>query len=242
MTKTAKSQGRATQAHKPQEAKMTLEDIAQALEQAPRGNAGGIIGQAMTLIDKGNHELASTAKIRDGLTHKQDQFARLVAAGASQSEAYRQAYDVSPNASPATIHAQASLVAANHKVIARVKYYIDHTIANSQHDPMAIRVVVLNTLLEICQRSTAKDSDRNRSAELLGKVRGEDLFKDADPNQTAANVQTMTDLSNRLRAFIDARTPQPIEGQAVSVSDTEDNDQSEPSGIDNSPEPETPSS
>ena len=55
------------------------------------------------------------------LTHKQEKFAQLVAAGATQSDAYRQAYNVSPDTLPDTIHENASHLAADTNVLPRIQ-------------------------------------------------------------------------------------------------------------------------
>jgi len=55
------------------------------------------------------------------LTAKQEHFAQLVAAGSTQAEAYRQAYDVSPDASPVTAYANGSKLAKHTKVALRIQ-------------------------------------------------------------------------------------------------------------------------
>ena len=56
------------------------------------------------------------------LTHKQEHFAQLVASGLTPAEAYRQAYDVSPNCAPATIWSESSaLMTENHHVSTRIQ-------------------------------------------------------------------------------------------------------------------------
>ncbi len=55
------------------------------------------------------------------LTPKQDKFARLVAEGKTQADAYRGAYDVSKNTKPETIQENASKLMANTKVSTRVE-------------------------------------------------------------------------------------------------------------------------
>ena len=56
------------------------------------------------------------------LTHKQEHFAQLVASGLTPAEAYRQAYDVSPNCAPATIWSESSaLMTENHHVPTRIQ-------------------------------------------------------------------------------------------------------------------------
>ena len=56
-----------------------------------------------------------------GLTHKQEHFAQLVAAGATQSDAYRQAYNVSPDTLPETVHQNASHLASDTNVAPRIR-------------------------------------------------------------------------------------------------------------------------
>ena len=175
-----------------------------------------------------------------GLTAKQDTYAKLRANGLTKAEAYRQSYDCKDSLD-STIHVNAVKLESNDKVASRIAYHLDLQDRLNQHDPMRLRVLVLDTLVSIAADRQQKASDRNRSAELLGKVRGVDLFKDANPDQTAAQAQSLHDLSDKLRAFIDARTPQAIDITPVLVSDTEAKAQGEQSEDGNSPEPETPS-
>ena len=62
----------------------------------------------------------NTKNLRTGLTHKQEHFAQLVAAGATQSAAYKQAYDVSPDSQLTTITEAASRLAADSNVAAMI--------------------------------------------------------------------------------------------------------------------------
>ena len=55
------------------------------------------------------------------LTAKQEAFAQCVANGMTQSDAYRSAYDVSPETKPEGIHVDASQLAAEPKVALRIK-------------------------------------------------------------------------------------------------------------------------
>ena len=55
------------------------------------------------------------------LTAKQERFAQLVASGLTQSDAYRQAYDVSPSSLPSTTWSEANALATeNHHVSTRI--------------------------------------------------------------------------------------------------------------------------
>lgn len=55
------------------------------------------------------------------LTSKQEAFCQCVANGMTQSDAYRSAYDVSPDTKPESVHEQASALLADLKVASRVK-------------------------------------------------------------------------------------------------------------------------
>ena len=55
------------------------------------------------------------------LTAKMEQFAQLVAAGSTQSDAYRQAYDALPDSLPDTTWSNASQLAHNPQVITRIQ-------------------------------------------------------------------------------------------------------------------------
>ena len=56
----------------------------------------------------------------DALTPKQERFAQVYIETSNASEAYRQAYDVSPDTLPKTIWEEASVTLANPKVATRV--------------------------------------------------------------------------------------------------------------------------
>lgn len=61
------------------------------------------------------------AKNEHGLTPQQEHFAQMVASGKSQSDAYRDAYDVKPRTKPSTVWEAASRIAADSKVSARIE-------------------------------------------------------------------------------------------------------------------------
>lgn len=78
---------------------------------------------ALTVIsggkDKGSKRTGKAAT-PTGLTEKQERFARGLAAGLTNAEAYRQAYDCS-NMQGNTIHTESSKLAASPKIDARLK-------------------------------------------------------------------------------------------------------------------------
>lgn len=69
--------------------------------------------------DKGRRVRTGKAGTPSGLTEKQEHFAKLLSEGATNSEAYRAAYDCS-NMVPNTVHSESSKLASNPKISARV--------------------------------------------------------------------------------------------------------------------------
>ena len=70
---------------------------------------------------KGRNDRDLAPLVRLKLTAKQETLCQLVALeGLDQSEAYRQAYDVSLDTLPATVWSEASRLVANPKVAARI--------------------------------------------------------------------------------------------------------------------------
>jgi len=90
---------------KPRETDERAERSETAPPLHPPKNTKGIVGRS--------------GKCLSGLTVKQEAFARLVASGANQSDAYRQSYNVD-NSKPETIHTHSSKLAADVKVARRI--------------------------------------------------------------------------------------------------------------------------
>lgn len=119
-----------------------------------------------------------------GLTPQQDAFARAVAAGASQSDAYREAYPKSLNWKVSVLWAEASTMAAHPKVVKRIEdlraQIVDGSILKAE-------LVLLETF-RLCKATPAK---------LVRRVKGEDgrervvmLMPDELDEDTAAAVKS----------------------------------------------------
>ena len=112
------------------------------------------------------------------LTSKQLEFAQLIADGFTKAEAFRKAYDVSPDTKEKSIHEMASKTFNNVKVISRVKA-IQHQKAEDQ------RMLGIKTQ-EFLMRSLEKEAtnmnnnsaSRIRALELMGKAHMVGLFAD----------------------------------------------------------------
>lgn len=160
--------------------------------------------QPMTIEDE-HHEpptKVSRALTHRGLTYKQDRFAKYVSEGHKMEDCYRMAYPSSKGRPTAQILADASKVKNHPKVKERIEEYIAKQERYSSYNPAKLRQVAVETIMEIAQRATAKDSDRLKAAELLGKMAQVNLFN--QQLDTSSNVQLADriDLEQKLRSLI----------------------------------------
>ena len=126
------------------------------------------------------------------LTAKQKQFVQAVAAGATNREAYLQAYDVSGSSS--TISSTASRIAANPKVRAGIDQQTSVNRLRYSQNPLDIRNFVVDSLQHEA-RTAQKPGDRLRALELLGKLADVDAFQ----TRTVITHERAGDTTARLR-------------------------------------------
>jgi hypothetical protein len=126
------------------------------------------------------------------LTAKQKQFVQAVAAGATNREAYLQAYDVSGSSS--TISSTASRIAANPKVRAGIDQQTSVNRLRYSQNPLDIRNFVVDSLQHEA-RTAQKPGDRLRALELLGKLADVDAFQ----TRTVITHERGSDTTSRLR-------------------------------------------
>jgi len=112
------------------------------------------------------------------LTNKQLEFAQLIADGFTKADAFRKAYDVSPDTKEKSIHEMASKTFNNVKVISRIKA-IQHQKAEDQRMLGIKQAEFIMKQLE----KEATDMDNNsasriRALELMGKTHMVGLFAD----------------------------------------------------------------
>lgn len=119
-----------------------------------------------------------------GLTPQQDAFARAVAAGASQSDAYREAYPKSLNWKVSVLWAEASTMAAHPKVVKRIEdlraQIVDGAILKAE-------MVLLETY-RLCKATPAKLMRREKGPD--GKDRAVMLMPDELDEDTAAAIKS----------------------------------------------------
>ena len=104
------------------------------------------------------------------LTPKQEAFAKAVAGGMSQSDAYRSAYSAG-NMSDKTINEKASVELAKDKVRARVNELQSKLAAVTEKKDLWNKEMSIKVLGQVAQRGV-KDGDRVRAIAELNKMHG----------------------------------------------------------------------
>jgi hypothetical protein len=146
----------------------------------------------------GVNDLA-TQRIRNdyGLTVKQELFCQELAKGATQSDAYRRAYDVG-EAKPETIWNDASKLASKPEVSARVAMLLQEQEAAMLRDRVKLQRHVLLGLLAESQNMDSPASARINALVNLGRTNVVGLYKDDSPD--AAKGRKAEDIEAELRS------------------------------------------
>ena len=135
-------------------------------------------------------------KDKDGLTPKQAHFARCVASGMSQIDAYKEAYNVGENTLAKSMYEKASRLMAQDNIRSRVDSIIRAKEAAIIRSSVSRHTKVLEALEYFMENATNADSVKLRATELLGKSVG--MFKDVNIN-TDDNSRTSDDIRNEIR-------------------------------------------
>jgi hypothetical protein len=146
-------------------------------------------------------------KTRDGLTAKQMHFARCVASGMPQAEAYREAYDVTAVGKTATHREAASRLMARDDIRARVDALIAQRERSILASSLSDRERVLSKLRQWTDNAQPADGNKIRAAELLGKSVG--LFRDViETSESRTSEELLAELETMLESVADdAETP-----------------------------------
>ena len=134
--------------------------------------------------------------LKKKLTPKKLHFARCIASGMSQSDAYREAYTVRPSTTAASVHTCASRIATDVEVASRVQHLIGMRERAVAASAVTDRERVLSKLRGWMDEAEPSDSVKVRAAELLGK--SANLFA------TDINVNDQRKSSEGLAAEIEA--------------------------------------
>ena len=103
------------------------------------------------------------------LTPKKLHFARCVASGMTQSDAYREAFNVKTLTKPESVHQSASRLIADPNVASRVQHLIGMRERAVAASAVTDRERVLSKLRGWMDEAEPSDSVKVRAAELLGK-------------------------------------------------------------------------
>jgi len=101
-------------------------------------------------------------------THKQKKFAKGVAKGLTQSDAYRQAYDT--EGKPSIVNSEASKLANTPKIAQLIEAYSQANQAREYHSPARLRELVIHQLTMHALAEEIPPAQRIKSLELLGKI------------------------------------------------------------------------
>ena len=147
-------------------------------------------------------------KTRDGLTAKQLHFCRCVAAGMSQAEAYRESHAVTADGKSATHREAASRLMARADIRTRVDALVKQRERSQLASALSDRERVLSKLRHWLDHAESGDSNRIRSAELLGRSVG--LFKDV---VETTDSRTSDELLAELDAMLEQAEPDQPEAE-----------------------------
>ena len=116
----------------------------------------------------------SVLGVSNELTHKQKEFARLVASGETGSEAYRKAYK--SKGKPKTVGNEAIKLRKNPTISREIEVMKAANDAVTYQTPQQLRALVIHSLVKVLANDDAKESTKVQAAKVLGTVAGVDAF------------------------------------------------------------------
>ena len=193
-------------------AKISRKDIEKTLEEMP--------------IDK--LLLGNTSGIK--LTHKQKNFAKGIAKGLTQAEAYRQAYDT--NASPRVVASNAYNLAQRNDIQMIAEAYKRAFEAREYQKPAQIRELLVHQLTVHALSEEIPPAQRIKSLELLGKLSDVGAF-------TERKETTVVHESSKIKAKLLDQLKTIINGDIKEVNTNNDADSLLAELMGNEPSPGT---
>jgi hypothetical protein len=106
--------------------------------------------------------------VSDGLTHKQKNFAKAIAMGATKADAYRTAYK--PDAKPSSLNNDPYRIASDPRIVREIEAYTLAIEAAKHRTPAALRSLVIQGLVQVALSEDTKDSVRVQALKTLGTV------------------------------------------------------------------------
>ena len=163
---------------------LTRKQIREGLEQVPVTELFGVTHKA--------------------LTGKQQAFARELAMGKTKADAYRKAYK--PNATPATMAGEPYRVASDPRISAEVEAYKLAIEASKHRTPVALRELVIQSLVQVLIDPKAKQSTKVASAKVLGTVTEVSAFTERKEIRTiSSSADTKAQIMAQLREMLNGR-------------------------------------
>ena len=137
------------------------------------------------------------------LTHKQKTFCKEVAMGQTGAEAYRRAYK--SKAKPKSVAVEASKLKAKPSIAQTIEAMEQAIEAQAYQTPIALRALVIQTLVQTMIDPEAKDSVKVAAAKTLGTVTEVAAFTERREIRTIKSSEdTKTQLMARLRDMMRA--------------------------------------
>jgi hypothetical protein len=105
--------------------------------------------------------------VSGGLTHKQKNFAREIAHGATKADAYRKAYNPTSDYS---VRSDPYKIASDPRIIREIEAYTLAIEAEKHRTPAALRSLVIKGLVEIALKDDTKDAVRLQALKTIGQI------------------------------------------------------------------------
>jgi hypothetical protein len=106
--------------------------------------------------------------VSGGLTHKQKNFAKAIAMGATKADAYRTAYK--PDAKPSSLNNDPYRIASDPRIVREIEAYTLAIEAAKHRTPAALRSLVIKGLVEIALKDDTKDAVRLQALKTIGQI------------------------------------------------------------------------
>jgi hypothetical protein len=151
------------------------------------------------------------------LTAKQKRFARDVAMGKTKADAYRDNYNVT---SKATMTSRPYALASDVRVKAEIEAIKRAQEAEHLKNPLALRALVISTLVELATNPDAKDATRLQAVKILGGVTEVAAFTERKETKViTSSTDARAEVLAELRALANANAADAvvIENQAAEL-------------------------
>jgi hypothetical protein len=138
------------------------------------------------------------------ITPKMQSFAQEVAKGSTKADAYRKAYK--PNASKHTLASKPYELAKDVRIQAEIEAYRLAIEASKHRTPVALRELVIQSLVQVLIDPKAKQSTKVASAKVLGTVTEVSAFTERREVRTiSSSADTKAQIMAQLREMLNGR-------------------------------------